>query len=393
MRETLLELSALNTNQIDLDLPLENMEQVKRSLDDMSVSFTKKNKNNRESIDIYNNNKFLFSYTKANYPNNKFLGQSICNDKFETEFYLGLNKVPTPESKVFTEKELTLAQSFIEDLSEPFVVKALNLREGVGVFTDVNHSNFLKNWNDCLTIQKKRGNKKPKVLIQNQIDGLEIRVNITEGIIESAILRLQGYLIGDGNSSIEELVKIKNEEKKRNPHINKYPIVFDDAVLNNLKKIGKDQNSILEEEEIIILNKKPELYYGMETFNVTEIVHPNILTTGLNAVTAIPGLHTGGVDIIIPNLSSDTGSVIEVNKNPAFNLSLYVDKGETGNPLKDIFQSHILESRIMDDDIREKDDINAEEFSILLERFKYLYNKDKYNRNIITHYHNSNKNS
>src|SRR5699024_9436990 len=192
MRETLLELSALNTNQIDLDLPLENMEQVKRSLDDMSVSFTKKNKNNRESIDIYNNNKFLFSYTKANYPNNKFLGQSICNDKFETEFYLGLNKVPTPESKVFTEKELTLAQSFIEDLSEPFVVKALNLREGVGVFTDVNHSNFLKNWNDCLTIQKKRGNKKPKVLIQNQIDGLEIRVNITEGIIESAILRLQG---------------------------------------------------------------------------------------------------------------------------------------------------------------------------------------------------------
>src|SRR5699024_12195445 len=85
MRETLLELSALNTNQIDLDLPLENMEQVKRSLDDMSVSFTKKNKNNRESIDIYNNNKFLFSYTKANYPNNKFLGQSICNDKFETE--------------------------------------------------------------------------------------------------------------------------------------------------------------------------------------------------------------------------------------------------------------------------------------------------------------------
>lgn len=238
-----------------------------------------------------------------------------------------------------------------------------------------------------MIVQKKRNNKVPQVLIQNQIDGLEVRVNITEGMVENAILRLQGYIIGDGENSIEKLIKKKNDEKKRNPYLNRDLIVFEKDLNSNLNKAGKSKKSILEEGEMMILDKRPEVRYGMETYNVTNFVHSNILNIALNAVLAIPGLHTAGVDIIIPQLKSEVGHVIEVNKNPAFHLSLYVDKGEKGKPLHDVFKSHMLENKIINNEIKSKKDISEDELDIILERYKFLYDKDKYNGNIISHYH------
>lgn len=388
IKRTLSDLAELETNEYSFNLPTDNMDQVKKSLSDLNIKFKEVIKSKKKYLYIYYQDKLLSKYSKANYPNNKFLGQSICNDKFKTEYYLGLNDVPTPESKMFTEKELDKAQQYIQSLAPPFVIKPLDFRQGLGVYTDINSTNFLKAWNKSMELQKKRNKATPKVLIQNQIDGLELRVNITEGIVESAILRLQGYIIGDGQSSVEKLISKKNHEKKRNPYLSRELIVFDEDLNNTLEKIDKSKDSILENDEMIILDKRPELRYGMETYNVTNIIHQNILNIALNAVLAIPGLHTAGVDIIIPNLKSVIGHVIEVNKNPAFNLSLYADKGMHGEPLHYLYKSHILENRIMVDEIQSKDDLNEEDLRIILNRYKFLYYKDEYNRKIISSQHN-----
>lgn len=389
--KTLTQIESLHENSFQIeDSPMDNLDMVKSALERLSLDYKTSSDKKRDYIHIYYKNKLLSKYSKANYPNNKFLGRSICNDKFKTEFYLSLNNVPTPKSKLFLEKDYRKAMNFIQDIPVPFVIKALDLRQGVGVFTDVTHENFEKYWLESFKIQHKRKNPDPKVIIQNQLDGLEIRINVTEGVVESAILRLHGFIIGDGEHSVEDLINIKNTQKKRNPYLNRDMIVIEDEINKTLRDAKLNNESILEEGEMLILSKKPEIRYGMETYNVTEFLHKNILDIGLNAVLAIPGLHTAGVDIIIPELNSEIGHVIEVNKNPAWALSLYTVKGQTGKPLDDIFKSHNLDYRLLNNEINRKEDIDEEEFKMIIKRFKFLFEKDQYNRQNISHYHKGN---
>lgn len=387
IKSTLYQLETLKINNYPKDLPMDNLDQVKAALKKLDLKYKISKDNKREYIHIFYKNKLLSKYSKANYPNNRFLGQSICNDKFTTEYYLNLNEVPTPKSQVFNESDFDKASEFIKTIPAPFVIKALNLRQGVGVYTDVNHDNFMSYWEKSMEVQRKRKNTLPKVLIQNQLNGLEVRINVTEGVVESAILRLQGFLIGDGVNTIDDLIRMKNEEKKKNPYLNRDMILFDEELMQSIYESGKERTSILNNNEMVLLNKKPEIRYGMETYNVTSIVDARILEIGLNAVLAIPGLHTAGVDIIIPELTSDTGHVIEVNKNPAWALSLYAVRGHAGEPLIDVFRSHLLDNKIMDNEIKTKDDLSEEEMKIMVERYKFLYQKDQYNRKIISHYH------
>lgn len=385
--KTLLELQNLEKEYYSVNSPMDNLDQVKAALKDLNLTYQISNSKNKEFIHIFYKNQLLSKYSKANYPNNKFLGQSICNDKYTTEYYLNLNEVPTPKSQVFKESDFDKAAEFIKTIPAPFVIKALNLRQGVGVYTDVNHDNFIFYWKKSIEVQRKRKNTSPKVLIQNQLDGLEVRINVTEGVVESAILRLQGFLIGDGIHTIDELISMKNEEKKKNPYLNRDMILFDEELLESIYEAGKERTSILGDNEMLLLNKKPEIRYGMETYNVTSIVDKRILEIGLNAVLAIPGLHTAGVDIIIPELTSEIGHVIEVNKNPAWALSLYAVRGPAGEPVKDVFRSHLIDNKIMDNEIKSKDDLSDEEMKIMVERYKFLYQKDQFNRKIISHYH------
>lgn len=385
--KTLQELQHLEKEDYHIDAPMDNLDQVKSALTVLNLKYKSSNSKNKEFIHIFYKDQLLSKYSKANYPNNKFLGQSICNDKYTTEYYLTLNGVPTPKSQIFKESDFDKAADFIKSIPAPFVIKALNLRQGIGVYTDVNHENFNTYWEKAMEVQRKRKNTSPKVLVQNQLNGLEVRVNVTEGVVESAILRLQGFIIGDGINTIDKLIEMKNEEKKKNPYLNRDMILFDEELLESINEAGKERTSILENNEMLLLNKKPEIRYGMETYNVTSLLSECILEIGLNAVLAIPGLHTAGVDIIIPELTSEIGHVIEVNKNPAWALSLYAVRGPAGEPVKDVFRSHLIDSRILSGDISSKSNLSDEEMKIILERFKFLYRKDQYNRKIISHYH------
>lgn len=386
--QTLSKLEGLEKNEYRPDLPMDNLDQVRSALDKLGLKHKTDNKK-RETIHIKYKNKLLSKYTKANYPNNYFLGKSICNNKYLTEYYLNLNNVPTPKSKLFTESEYNKAFEFIKNIEEPFVIKALNLRQGIGVFTNVNHQTFDLYWKKSVDIQKKRRNKYPEVLIQNQLDGLEVRINVIEGKVESAILRLQGYLIGNGQHTVEQLINFKNQKKKQNPYLARDMILFDEDLLEYIGKSGKNLKSILKENEMLILNDKPEIRYGMETYNVTTLIRKDILEIGLNAVVAIPGLHTAGVDIIIPHLNSDVGNVIEVNKNPAWALSLYAVRGPSGEPLKNLYESHLLDNKILNDEVNSKNDVSDKELEILINRFKFLFKKDQFNTNVIKDYHNT----
>lgn len=382
-------IKSMEQNRYPLNLPLDFIALVKLSLKELDIYYEEKTENNRKNIFVYYQKELISKFFKGKYPNNTFLGRRISNDKMMTDYYLKLSNIPTPSSKVFTADELAEARNYIKIFDSDFVVKAINLLGGAGVYTDVNQSNFHKYWKKCLEVQKKYYPKlTPKILIQQQVNGLDIRINVAEGIVQSAILRLPGYVIGDGVSSIKQLIEYKNNERSRNPYLYKNKLKLTDELISSIKDQGFSMSDILNEGEGFLLTKQPALRFGGEVINVTKIIDPEILNLGLSSVRAIPGLHTGGVDLLIHGLDSKDGYVIEVNKNPAFQMCIYTDRGVPHNPITEIYKSHILDHKILKDEIKTKSSLNDDEFKLLVERYKYLYEKDKVNSNIIKNYHN-----
>src|SRR5699024_9468972 len=104
--------------------------------------------------------------------------------------------------------------------------------------------------------------------------------------------------------------------------------------------------------------------------------NPNILKQAYEATLAITGIHTAGVDIIIEDLNSHEGTVIEVNKTPAFQLNYYPEYGESQRPLLYIFESLILEHKILNDTLS-LDELSEADYNIILTKYNLLLEKNR----------------
>ena len=145
---------------------------------------------------------------------------------------------------------------------------------------------------------------------------------------------------------------------------------------NDLKLKGRSLNSVLPENEYLILYPRTNISIGRENYEVTNYVKPTILEQALEAVIAIPGIHTAGVDIIVDSLDAYEGTVIEVNQNPAFQVNYFTMYGAKQNPLKNIFSSLLLENEILNNHIN-PETLTQGKLEMILEKFKFLYRKNK----------------
>lgn len=121
---------------------------------------------------------------------------------------------------------------------------------------------------------------------------------------------------------------------------------------------------------------------GGENIVVTDFINENIMKLAENAVASIPGIQTAGVDVIINSFDDAEGNILEINKAPAFQLNYYPCIGEPQAPLKYIFRSLVMENRILDDRLT-IDDIDDTTFTLLTERYKTLFKKQKQLEKII----------
>lgn len=126
----------------------------------------------------------------------------------------------------------------------------------------------------------------------------------------------------------------------------------------------------------MILYPRTNISIGRENYEVTKHVHPNIQKQALDAVVAIPGVHTAGVDIIVESLNAKEGTVIEVNQNPAFQVNYFPMYGEKQDLFKKVFRSLLMENQIMEKKIG-LEDLDQEKLDLVLNRYEFLYKKTK----------------
>src|SRR5699024_727799 len=193
------------------DIKTDLLEVAEEELTDLDISF-KRNNTKKNVLEVYNESSNPLNYVKGFYPNNSNLGRLICKDKFLTQRFLDFSQIKTPKGKMFTPEKYKEAEKFINDNPDiSFVLKPVSMSMSLGTFLNVNKNTIKSSWIESFNIQTKYNIKKPRVLIQEQIAGLEIRIIVIEGKASSAVFRAPGNVCGDGKNTIRNLIHIKNE--------------------------------------------------------------------------------------------------------------------------------------------------------------------------------------
>ena len=142
------------------------------------------------------------------------------------------------------------------------------------------------------------------------------------GALVAAAKRMPGHVVGDGRSTIEELVEEVNKDPRRGVGHEKVltRLEFDHQADRLLDFKGYDRKSVPAEGEIVFLRSTANLSTGGTAIDVTDIVHPDNRDMAERAIMAL-GLDVGGVDFITTDISKSYretgGGICECNAAPA----------------------------------------------------------------------------
>ncbi|NNK79210.1 MAG: hypothetical protein HKP40_10905 [Litoreibacter sp.] len=265
------------------------------------------------------------------------LTSRLVKDKPLTKVLLAEAGIRVSEGDHFSLDDKEGARCFVE--STPHVaVKPLDGHQGKGVSLDVTPDTFEAAWKKA-SLETKKG-----ILIERFISGgKEARYLVIDGKCVAVALRLPPFVIGDGTSTIEELVERTNAVRCNNPCRRKYLIRKTVEQLAFLKQRGFTLNSVLGKDETVVLDLKSGPGPGGDTVNITGRVHPSMIALVEKITKTFPGLHVLGADIIAEDhskpISGNNYIVLEVNTDARIMGHQFPDFGEPINVARLIVES------------------------------------------------------
>lgn len=290
-------------------------------------------------------------FAAMNGPSCTPFGRAVCNDKQTARRLIESHGLPVAESKSFRTRDMDSAWDYAYSLEGPVVVKPLSLSRSRGLTTSITTRDSFR---EALGAARKahRGNRDPFILVERQVQGLDYRLFVVDGVTAYATLRQRASVIGDGQKTIEELIAQKNLSRHGNPYLGQLPIPTDTAMLDLLGPQNLSLSDVPETGEQISLCSVPNLYRGGDSIDVTDRVHPSYKELAVHAVNAIPGIEYAGVDLIVQDIETEATSanviVSEVEYSPA-PISYFPWRGEhrdMGGPILDFYLRTSRSSRL-----------------------------------------------
>ncbi|WP_347454576.1 sugar-transfer associated ATP-grasp domain-containing protein [Acinetobacter sp. ANC 7454] len=240
----------------------------------------------------------------------------IAKNKKLTNKILSNAGLPVPKQKSFNGDQLDEARSYIINYPGKVVVKPLDAKGGEGISVNVDKSSNLDeilNYATHATLSKNK-----TILIEEMLDGIDIRVVVINGKFKCAASRIPSHVIGNGTHTINELIQQKNQLRRKMPY-HKLHLIKESA-----------DNRIPQINEIVWLNEITNIAQGGEAMDLTDYLSHDIKVICEKAVKAIPGLKLAGVDLLANSLTDPSQvKILELNTycNLTFNQYPYYGKG------------------------------------------------------------------
>ena len=247
------------------------------------------------------------------------IGVELACDKEDTKFLLEQAEVDVPRGDIISR------ESSLEDacryVGYPLVIKPIGGNHGRGITVDIN------NYEDALEAFKVAKEVSRRVIVEKYITGEDYRLLVINNKFVAAAKRTPAHVVGDGKSTIQELVDLVNSDPRRGYGHEKVltAITINDLTKNIITDAGYTVDSVIPEGEILILKDTANLSTGGTAEDVTDIVHPANVDMA-ERISKIIDLDICGIDVMTTDitkpLSATGGAVLEVNAGPGFRMHL-----------------------------------------------------------------------
>lgn len=265
------------------------------------------------------------------------------DDKYILKSFLELNGFPYVDGSAFTSVDLAIQYGI--KLGFPLVVKprqgSLSRHTIVGIENE-------KELREAIKIVRKITNE---FIVEKFIDGRNYRITLVKNKIVGCSLRESPNVVGDGISTIADLIKQKNnhplrgEKHDKNSTLKKIEI---DQVLKNFidqQKFSLDD--VPAKNKKIYLGNKIVLASGADIHDVTDLIHVKNVILFENISTLL-NVSIIGFDVIMPCISRPYDEVlfgiIEANGVPYIDMHHFPVSGKSRNVASAIFDAVELDN-------------------------------------------------
>lgn len=248
----------------------------------------------------------------------------ITGNKNITKKLLQQNKINVPLGQDYGDLESALRDYPIYS-GKKLVIKPTTTNYGIGIhFIEANDKkSFEKAIKECLKIDK-------TVIVEEFVEGQEHRFLVMGDRVIGILKRIPANVVGDGKSTIKELIKEKN-------FFRVYPglIKLGQIELEILKRQKLSPNSILQKDQTIFLRENSNISTGGDAIGLTNEIPKYFKKIAIKAA-KVAEAKICGIDMIIKGKNY---SIIELNYNPVLKPHAFPHEGQTTDvtsPLLDL---------------------------------------------------------
>jgi cyanophycin synthetase len=253
------------------------------------------------------------------------IAESIAQDKELSKKLLQAAGVPVPRGRPVLDAEDAWVAA--QEIGLPVVIKPRDGNQGKGVAVNLKtREEVIEGFNNALEFRD-------DIMVESYLPGSDYRLLVVGDKMVAAARREPPLVVGDGTSSVRQLVdKVNADPRRGDGHATSLTkIRFDDIALARLKEQGLNADSVPAKGARVVLRNNANLSTGGSATDVTDDVHPEVAARAVMAAQMV-GLDVCGVDVVVESvlkpLEEQHGGVVEVNAAPGLRMHLQPSFGK-----------------------------------------------------------------
>jgi cyanophycin synthetase len=218
----------------------------------------------------------------------------------------------------------------VHEIGYPVILKPLDANHGRGISGRIDNEDALKEaWTDA----REFGDR---IVVEQYAAGRDHRVLVINGKVVACAERIPARVIGDGSSTIAQLIEKENRDPRRGvghtKTLTKLPA--DNRTTSFLARHGLNLQSIPPKDQVVYLRGTANLSTGGTAVDRTDEMHPDNITA-CEMAAGIIGLDIAGIDVLTTDISvpfrENKAVIIEVNAGPGIRMHTHPAEGTPRN--------------------------------------------------------------
>ncbi len=251
----------------------------------------------------------------------------IASNKELTLALLSAAGLPVPKSS--SVRTVEDAVRLANRTGYPVVLKPLDGNHGRGVMLDLRDDDDVR----AAFPTAKEESRGGLVIVESYITGKDYRCLVIGGTIAAIAERVPAHVIGDGTSTVQQLVDTTNADPRRGVGHEKVltRITIDEAAIELVREQGFALDDVPPAQTEVKLTLTGNMSTGGISIDRTFEAHPENIEIAEEAARVV-GLDIAGIDFIAPDITQPVretgGGICEVNAAPGFRMHTHPTVGD-----------------------------------------------------------------